>query len=73
MTNPLIEANNVVIGNKSVLTGSEAIEYATKNGRTVNKFPDDIVGPIFELSVEDASDAIECRPSLIDHFWVEVA
>lgn len=73
MTNPIIEANNVVIGNKNVLTGTEAIEHAEKNGMTINKFPDAVVGPIFELSVEDARDAIEITPSLAAYFWVEVA
>jgi hypothetical protein len=73
MANPIIEANNVIIGSKNILTGTKAIEYAAKHGLTINKFPDEICGPIFEMSLDDARDAIEITPALVDYLWVEAA
>ena len=52
------------------LTGFEAIEYAEKQGMSLNKHPDSISGPRTGLNVAEAEAIASDDPSLI---WLEVA
>jgi len=52
------------------LTGFEAIEYAEKQGLTLNKHPDPIMGPRVGLNVGDAEAIADEDPDLI---WLDVA
>ena len=51
------------------LTGFAAIEYAEKEGLTLNKHPDSISGPRIGLSVAEAEAIASEDPELI---WLEV-
>jgi hypothetical protein len=52
------------------LTGFEAIEYAEKEGLTLNKHPDRIQGPRQGLTVAEAAAIADEDPSLI---WLEIS
>jgi len=51
------------------LTGFEAIEFAEKEGLTLNKHPDAIDGPRQNLSVAEAESIAADTPELI---WLDV-
>jgi hypothetical protein len=51
------------------LTGFAAIEYAEKEGFTLNKHPDKIQGPRTGLSIGEAEAIADEDPELI---WLEV-
>jgi len=52
------------------LTGFDAIEYAEKQGLTLNKHPDPIQGPHTDLTIAEAEAIASEDPSLI---WLDVA
>ncbi|HYT92319.1 MAG TPA: hypothetical protein VEL76_26635 [Gemmataceae bacterium] len=52
------------------LTGFDAIEYAEKQGITLNKHPDSITGPRTGLNIAEAEAIAVDDPGLI---WLEVA
>jgi hypothetical protein len=51
------------------LTGFEAIEYAERSGRLLNKHPDPITGPRLGLNVAEAEAVASEDPELI---WLDV-
>lgn len=52
------------------LTGSEAIEYAEKQGLALNKHPDSITGPRIGLTIAEAEAIADEDPDLI---WLDVS